>query len=278
VRLPDPRLAELDVIALRVADAVRRDEPLGPIAITFLLRHYLATGRDDLADAVGIALAVALPRSAAADDTASRAAWLTLFTDAAALSDDERLTLAAADLLVALRRAWPSTADLADAAASLDACLRAGDVPGLADAQELVPAVIDELERVVGRAYQPGAGVGPSPAAHVRTAAALLTAFERSGRLPYSMLAEELIQPLRRDAPADDVVVACGAVQVLCRLAVLHASDEYRTAAVIAADADYGADADRILSALAARAIGADFETSAAYGLAAGEWLAFRGR
>jgi hypothetical protein len=33
-----------------------------------------------------------------------------------------------------------------------------------------------------------------------------------------------------------------------------------------------------MLAALATRAIGADFETSAAYGLAAGDWLAFRGR
>ena len=64
-----------------------------------------------------------------------------------------------------------------------------------------MPRAIDELEHAVAASYRPGEGlVGSGPAAgrgsaddHVRAASALLTAFEMTGRLPYSMLAEELI-------------------------------------------------------------------------------------
>ena len=66
-----------------------------------------------------------------------------------------------------------------------------------------MPAAIDELERVVGGSYRPGDGlvrdrdgirVRGSVGDHVRGASALLTAFELTGRLPYAMLAEELMQ------------------------------------------------------------------------------------
>src|SRR6185503_13251957 len=104
---------------------------------------------------------------------------------------------------------------------------------------------IDQLERVVGGAYRPGAGVAHtcdgaradgSPIDQVRASTALLTAFECTGRLPYSMLAEELIQHAQRDAwDVGDVVVHCEAARVFCRLAALHDDPEYRGAAVIAA-------------------------------------------
>jgi hypothetical protein len=58
---------------------------------------------------------------------------------------------------------------------------------------------------------------------------------------------------------------------VLCRLAALHSRSDYRTAAVLASDADYLADAARILTAqgLVYRERGLD---SAVYGLALTEW------
>jgi hypothetical protein len=286
MRIVEMRMAELDLLAARLVDAVARDEPLGAPALTFLLRHYLATGREGLGDAVGVALAGALPRGAAEQDVTARADWLTLFAEATALSDDERLLAAAAGLLGGLREEWPSAMQVAEAAASVDACLRAADVAGLVDPRELVPAAIDQLERIVGGAYRPGGGMAATihggahvrgnAADQVRSASALLTAFERSARLPYSMLAEELIQPTRREAAAGgDAIVACETARVLCRLAALHADEQYRGAAVVAPDADYGADADRMLSAHAASAPAGSLGAAAAYGLAVGEWLAF---
>jgi len=65
---------------------------------------------------------------------------------------------------------------------------------------------------------------------------------------------------------------------VLCRLAALHADEQYRGAAVMAPDADYRADADRMLSAQAERALAGGLDVAAAYGLAVGEWLAVAGR
>ena len=281
-------MAELDLLAARLVDAAARDEPLGATALTFLLRHYLATGREGLGDAVGIALAGALASGAVEHDVTARAEWLTLFAEATALSDDERLLAAAGALLGGLREEWPSAMHVAEAAASVDACLRAADVAGLVDPQDLVPAAIDQLERIVGGAYQPGGGMAATihggahvrggAADQVRSASALLTAFERSARLPYSMLAEELIQPARREAGAGDVVIGCETARVLCRLAALHADEQYRGAAVVAPDADYEADADRILSAHAAGALAGNLGAAAAYGLAVGEWLAFAGR
>ena len=95
---------------------------------------------------------------------------------------------------------------------------------------------------------------------HVRGASALLTAFEITGRLPYSMLAEELIavagaRACRRRGPAS---IQCEAARVLCRLAALHDDPDYRGAAVIAGGADYRAEASRILAAESARARAAD--------------------
>ena len=112
----------------------------------------------------------------------------------------------------------------------------------------------------------------------MRPASALLTAFEHSGRLPYSMLAEELMQPVRRD-PASVVGVgaACETARVLCRLAALHGDPRYRGAAIVAEDADYRSDAARILMAQFAPALEGELDEGAAYGVALGEWLATAG-
>src|SRR6185436_20821472 len=82
-------------------------------------------------------------------------------------------------------------------------------------------------------------------------------------RIPYAMLAEELMQFARRtlwdeaaaafaSAPGAldrPFALNCLAASVYDRLARLHADDEYRAVAVIAAGADYRGDAARILSA-----------------------------
>ncbi len=287
--MPEQRIAELEAIAARLLDAIARDEPPGPTALTFLLRHYLATGREDLGEALGGALAGALARGAADPDVTARARWLTLYAEATTLSGDQRLLAAAGALVGSLRDEWPTLTAVAEAAASVDACLRAAGIAGLVDPQDVVPAAIEQLEGIVGGAYQPGGGMASAihggrhargtAADQVRPASALLTAFEYSARLPYSMLAEELIQPARREPWADaDLIVHCEAARVLCRLAALHGDDEYRGAAVIAPDADYRGDADRILAAQSARALAGVVDEAAAYGLALGEWLAVAGR
>src|SRR5207247_1670530 len=83
-----------------------------------------------------------------------------------------------------------------------------------------------------------------------------------------ALRAEELVQFARRrlwddeqaafrespDAVTESRPFAlnCDAVRVLCRLAALHHDDDYRHVAVVAADANYKADAERILMAHAA--------------------------
>jgi hypothetical protein len=157
------------------------------------------------------------------------------------------------------------------------------------DPHDIVPAAIDQLsgssDPLIGRAAawrrRSTAARTSAATSPIRCpASALLTAFERTGRLPYSMLAEELIQAERRGPWDDgDLPIHCGAVRVLCRLAALHADDQYRGAAVIASGADYRGDASRILESQSARALDharSSPDESAAYGLALGEWLASR--
>jgi hypothetical protein len=157
----------------------------------------------------------------------------------------------------------PSAAIVADAAASVEACLVASH---LVDAQMLIPRAIDELERIVGGVYRPGQSVGDA-SDHVCLASALLTAFEATGRLPYSMLAEELIQGTEVH---EDFIVGCDAVRVWSRLAVLHDDQAYRSSAVIKADAAYRADALRMLEQLST-ALDDPRVDAARYGLALDE-------
>jgi len=120
-------------------------------------------------------------------------------------------------------------------------------------------------------------GVGGGASDQVRAASALITAYEITGRLPYSMLAEELMQFARQSPAADsDLVLHCETARVLCRLAALHDDADYRGAAVIAVNADYRSDAARILTAQAARALSASPDEAAIYGLALRELIALR--
>lgn len=294
--------ATLERITADLLQSLASDEAVDPHALIFLLRRYGATDRADLAAALGPALARALEPRTYGDSSDQLAPWLMLFTEAAGLSDDPRVRTAAADLVTALRREWARVFEIDAITWSIDACLMATAV---FDPRELVPHAIDELERVIGAAYRPGGGIAhyanePHGARgglgdHVRAASALLTAYSITGRLPYAMLAEELMQFARRtlwdaavdafdatppaeaagraaDRRADRFVLNCEAARVLCRLASLHDDAEYRKAAVIAPDADYRMDAARILASLEPssreRGLGA-----AIFGVALGEWM-----
>jgi uncharacterized protein YyaL (SSP411 family) len=276
-----------------VIEALARDEAPTAPAVRLLLRRYAVTGRDEIRGALEPALARAV-ENWTARPRGEHPGWLLLFAEAAAVSDDERLRSAAADLAGSLRESWGRESKVAAAAAGVDAWLRANDV--LHDVEvtvDIVQAAIDELERVVGAAYRPGEGVSETATGHgtrgrlsdqSSAAAALLTAFECTSRLPYSMLAEELMQFARRtlwdgaeggffdgDSGAKPFALNCETASVLCRLALLHGSDDYQRAAVVASDADYRRDAERILRWLAPSAPELGL-AGAVYGLAAGDW------
>ena len=267
-------------MAARAAGAVARDEVTDAAVPAFLLRRYLDTGADELRGTLGPALARSLALAAAADTVSERAAWLTLLVEATAVADDDRILPAAERLLAALRLAWPGLTRIDEVCASVEACLRAAEI---GDPAELVQDAIDHLERVIGGSYRPGDGlvrerggirVRCGAADHVRGAAALLTAFELTGRLPYSMLAEELIAIVMREpASGGGLELPCDTARVLCRLAALHDDPDYRGAAVIATGADYRAAASRLLAGESARARAGSPSDFAAYGLALGDLL-----
>ena len=273
--MPDTPAAELDVVAARAVEAIAREERVDAAVPAFLLRRYLGADARELRDALGLALARALALAAADTTILGRSAWLTLLVDATAVADDERILPAALELIATLRAAWPAQSRIDEASASVDACLRAA---GIVDAGGLVQDSIDQLERIVGGSYRPGDGlvrerggirVRGSLDDHTRAASALLTAFDLTGRLPYSMLAEELIVFARRQPSLDaGLEIHCAAARVLCRLAALHDDPEYRRAAVIADGADYRADAARILAEQSPLVGGATTSAAAAYGLA----------
>jgi hypothetical protein len=274
--------AAVEQVTIAVLDALARDEAPTPAALRFLLRSYSATGRADVRDAIEPALARALELAPSAPfDEQPR--WLLLFAEAAAMSSDDRLSSIVAQLVQHLRSTWGRDRPLDIAASGVDACLRATDFVSI---DALIQSAIDELERLVGAAYQPGHGVSETLAEQIAVASALITAFHVTGRLPYSMLAEELIQAARRTMwdeecgafCSDEAHVSgvkpfglnCEAATVLSRLAALHRSAEYRNAAVIAPGADYDDDAARILESLAGEAPTHGL-AGAVYGLAAAE-------
>jgi len=257
---------------------VSRDVLADAAVPTFLLRRYLATDAPELRDVLGIALARALELAAADTTAVGRAGWLMLLVEATIAAEDERIRPAAAALVAALQTPWPDATHIAEVSASAEACLRAA---GIVEAGGLVQSAIDHLEGAIGASYRPGDGLVRERAGirvrcdagdHILAASALLTAFEITGRLPYSMLAEELIAVTRPtvDAPVE---LHCARARVLCRLAALHADPEYRGAAVIADGADYHAEASAILAAQSARARAGTPSTAAAYGLALIELL-----
>jgi hypothetical protein len=276
-----------------IVATVPSDEVLDAIALTFLLRRYRATGRSDVCDALEPALALALDRHVLDETTTQRAAWLGAFSEAAALSEDERIHDAGNALAAELAREWGRESAVDAAASAVDACLAWSRVRG---SRNLVAGAVDELERIVASAYQPEEGLAHSTGRgrgmrgqltdHVALSMALLTAYDVSARLPYSMLAEELMQFARRSLWDEEagafwastldrhqpLVDNCNAARVLCRLAALHADPEYVKTAVVAPHADYAHDAARVLSR-EGQGYQKGEPATAAYGLALAEWL-----
>jgi hypothetical protein len=266
-------LRRTELIA-RVEERVLHDLEQGdaprPAALLFLLRRYLAADSAPVAECLGQGLGVALALNRDSLQTIERADWLMLFVEAARASEDHRIPATVTALADALSSEGASDDNVEMGGASIDACLRASEC---ATTPTLVQRSIDELERVVAIAYQPGLASGGVPQT-VRLASALLTAFAVTARLPYAMLAEELVQAMQRHnwdlaarLFASTLSLNCEAVRVLNRLDELHRNAEYRAAAVLAPGADYHRDADVILEALEAQMTCHGFP-SAPYGLA----------
>lgn len=295
--------AAVERIVQSVLDAIGRGESETPADLLLLLRRYVATGRPELSDALGAALARALDRCTSPDRPQDHPSeWLGVFVEAAAISQDERLPAAAGSMVNSLRRTWPSHGELRTSFRAVESCLAAAH---LGNEDDVATSAIDELERIVGRSYEPGDGLaGHGLLEHSAAVSALLTAFAVAGRLPYAMLADELIQFARRswwnehlggfDGNAERNTAQhaersttqtverstrnvegfeanCEMARVLCRMALLHADSSYREIAVLAPRADYAEDARRTLARFAPPAD--QSSDSALYALALDEYL-----
>jgi hypothetical protein len=279
-----------DRVVDSIGDALARDEPVAAAALHLLLRRFSVTAREDMAEPLGAGLAREIDRQAEHGCDNDCEGWIALFSEAAGVSDDPRLPRAAAALLDGLRSRWSrrGSEDVDDVMRSVEACLLAVNVP---EARELAAEAIDALERVIAAAYRPGQGVSHATAPavfvrggladHVRSASTLLTAYILTARLPYAMLADELMQSVLRTPPAEpdggavSFALNCELACVLCRLAALHRDEEYRRTAVLPVDEDYAADAAHTLAALACSVPERGVE-AAPFGLALAEWLNLR--
>ena len=248
----------LDSLTETILRISSRGEPMDAAALTFLVHRYASTGRDEIRVALEQGLTAALDPAAA---VAASPQWVRMLSEAAAVTDDERIAGALVAGAARLRQAWPSRGTIAAAMRNIEACLATIQVARV-DARESASAAIDELERIVCSVYRPGERIAHSLSApddpdgdlddHVASAASLLTAYLVTGRLPYSMLAEELIQSARPLLSSGAFAARCEGVRVLCRLAALHGDESYRAAAVIASERDYLGDARQLVDALGA--------------------------
>ena len=296
----DPRA--LDRIAGELLDASAA--PLEPAALAFLLQQARAGARPAVGDRLR-QWTDHLSGDVLWERPEDNAALLVFLVDAAAALEDGRLAARVAPVAAELRATLDAgRAPYVDTACAVaGALVRAGDALGDGD---LLARAIAALERAVGTAYRPGRGLAhvladPERTSgllcdHVRAAGALLAAHAVTFRLPYAMLADELMQGARRrlwdeagggffDRPADDpdtigllaqrvkpFVLNCDAARVLCALAALHHAPAYRDAAVLAEGFDAGADLARTLGAQAA--VYHEYGPLAAhYGLALADWL-----
>ncbi|HVH29365.1 MAG TPA: hypothetical protein VM818_21580 [Vicinamibacterales bacterium] len=278
--------ATLDELTDRIVAAVEDDERVGPAALLLLLRRYSSGGRPDVAETLGVGFARELEHQERGGFEEDPTAWLAVFGEAAAASDDSRLAHAAARLVPLVCGRWTAPA-IDDRMQSIESCLLASAVP---EARAVTAQAVDSIERSVATAYRPGAGVShevPTEpgtpfergglADHVCTASTLVTAYALSGRLPYAMLADELMQSVLRQ-PVDEgasFISRCDAARVQSRLAALHREPEYRRTAVLPTDTDYAKHAENALRDLA-RSVQPRPADAAPFGLALAEWLGLR--
>lgn len=210
---------------LRVTDALiaHRRTHVSAAAVTFLVRRYLAAPSLTLHGVLANLIDPALAQFEGEADVRVRIRWLGAFSDAVVLTTDESMTHLVGDLL---------------------------------------PDALDDLERFVRAVYEPGEGaIGHGIDGQALLALSLLTAFDLSGRVPYAMLAEELLQPIVRQCPAGaapgaesgaesgNVQLAVrGQVAQLCyRMSALRRDPDYRTHAVVAPRERYEETADALL-------------------------------
>ena len=98
--------ALLDGLTDDIVATVASDERVAPAALLLLLRRYASGARPDLAGPLGEAFARELDRQARSADEDDPAAWLAVFGEAAAASDDARLADAGGRLVPLVRRRW----------------------------------------------------------------------------------------------------------------------------------------------------------------------------
>jgi len=298
----DDWLASLGAAALEAQRAVAHGDPPSPALLRFLLRRYAATGDADVLEILEPALAQAVLAAAEAP-LAHQPEWMLLFVEAAALSPDDRLQTTLASLAPGVIEQDFTQGRTGHLFRSITASIAAAAAHGdPSSSREQLQRAIHAMEDLVSAAYQPGAGVAhvlPRDRDRSRAlrdqidaATALLAAYIESARLPYSMLAEEFVQFARRewwngtrgafdstaaagDQPLSDEDFAANAdaIRLFCRLAMLHRDEGYRSAAVLAPDADYLADANRMIEALAPDALSRDASLIGVYGLAVDDEL-----
>jgi hypothetical protein len=212
---------------------------------------------------MGWALAEGFARARDAVSLDEQAAWIDVLVNAAPVCDDARIPEIVDALLNRQRRSWGPTEGLLVKARSISACLRATHLVADQAGAGITRDAVDELERVVDRAYDPGNGLTPADV-HDQLAfgLTLIDAYHATGRLPYAMLAEELLQVSRRTGwnaatrafgeLFDDrsFLVNCDAACLLSAVARLHDDGDYQKAAVIAPGCDYWDDAACVMGAL----------------------------
>jgi hypothetical protein len=260
----------LDTITVRVVAALDAGAPLTPAALEFLVRRFRDTGADAIPRALGLPLAAALTGPLEDEPLDTRARWLSALAAVAAVSSDPRIRDAGCGLAGGLQAACTSERRVRAVCSAIAALVEARDLVGPA----IAARAIDALEQVVAAGYRPGRGMsahldderdGSADAAdQAGAAAALLAAHGATGRLPYAMLADELMQVAFRLRWEERAMST--AVRVCCGLSRLHRAPDFRASAVVS-ELDYETKADDLIAAMSVES------DAAAYGLALAERL-----
>lgn len=199
----------------------RSPDEFTPDAVRFLLQECTHLTDASLRTAVEQGLTRALEAAHADPDPWRRVGWVRLLVEAVAFSDDGRI----------------------------------GE-----EARRALPAAIDLLEARIRHRYEPGLGLDDATCLEtLRASCALLDAYDLTGRLPYGMLAEELLRHARGRwwTPSSglfdaDLLATSTGLQSAARLASLQADPDYAAATVTSAGPAFRADARCMALALMA--------------------------
>lgn len=206
----------------RLSLLARAPEEFEPADLRFLLHECTRLTDASLRHAVEQGLTRALSAAHTDPDPWRRIGWVRLLADAVAFSDDERLA---------------------------------------GEARRALPAAVEWLEHRVRQRYEPGEGlVGATCLEELLASGALLDAWGLTARLPYGMLAEELLRHARQrwwdetsaTFDAGHLPATCAGLTAATRLAALHTDPDYLRAAIVGNGVDLRADARRMTTALLA--------------------------